>query len=79
VLVPFAVRGRRAVDQTVIGECGHRGIDVVTIHGVAVPFDCGPDFICRFESVDPVGSFDRTVEHRNLRPQTPDREDVGEH
>src|SRR6185437_4706572 len=60
-LVPFAVGGRRAVDQTVIGESGHHGFDVVTVHGVAVPLDGGPDFVCRFEAIDPAGSFGRTV------------------
>ena len=65
-LVPFAVRGRRAVDQTVVGEGGHRGIDVVAIHGVAVPLDRGPDVVDRFDRRPPGRAID-TVEHRNLR------------
>ena len=30
-LVPFAVRSRRAVDQTVVGESGHRGIELLRV------------------------------------------------
>ena len=44
---PLPVRGRRAIDHTVIGESSQDGIHVVTVHGVAVPLDGGPDFVGR--------------------------------
>ena len=78
-LVSFAVRGRRAVDQTVVGESGYRGVDIVTIQGVVVPLDGGPDFV---PDSSPSTPPDRAIAVSSIGTSgqwTPAREDMRRH